>query len=390
MMDGSASLLWDSYVLRKGDDARTFWKEHLSGSNRDILYVIGLGFDPRMCDGLEMILHSGTPNTLNCYLVEIDEGPDSSTRQLRNHISINNKKFNDLIKGRGKSTMKRIEMWTGGGLNKRRVGQRNAANLFKKYSEIESYTDIIVDISAMPRGIYLPMIGKLMYLIEQERLKFSNRPLLNLHIIVSENVKLDNKIQTVGVDDEADYLFGSGRGNLDTEGSAYKPRIWIPILGEGQKEQLERIHELIKPDEICPVLPSPSANPRRGDDLLLEYRELFFIQWMVEPRNILYASENNPFEAYRRICEVIRHYEDALDPLGGCIAVVSANSSKLLSIGALLSTYEMRKKISKNKIALAHVESQGYNLSTMKTGKLSANEKNIFSIWLIGDCYDDQ
>jgi len=30
------------------------------------------------------------------------------------------------------------------------------------------------------------------------------------------------------------------------------------------------------PDEICPVLPFPALNPRRGDNLVLEYRDLLF------------------------------------------------------------------------------------------------------------------
>ena len=389
MKSDSSDLMWNSYFLRSGDGAREFWKNHLSNGTRNVLYVIGLGFDPRMCDGLRMILSAKNRIELKCLVVEIDEGADSITGDLASNVSENRESLIKLMEGNAQIEFRQIDMWKGNGLGKRRVGQKNATELFRNLSEIENYSDIIVDISALPRGIYLPLISKLFYLIDQEESELTRRRVPNLHVIVSENVSMDNRIQSVGVDEKADYIIGSGRGGLDTEQSANIPRIWIPILGEGQGEQLERIYELISPDEICPVLPSPSENPRRGDNILLEYRELLFVKWMIEPRNMIYASENNPFEAYRRICEAVRHYDSALKPLGGCLIVVSANSSKLLSIGALLSTHEMRKKVSKSRIGLAHVDSQGYNFSTSKLGLPDTNKGNIFTIWLLGECYND-
>jgi hypothetical protein len=35
------------------------------------------------------------------------------------------------------------------------------------------------------------------------------------------------------------------------------------------------------------------------------------------------------------------HYAEALEPFGGSNAVISTNSSKLLSVGALLAAYEL-------------------------------------------------
>jgi hypothetical protein len=63
---------------------------------------------------------------------------------------------------------------------------------------------------------------------------------------------------------------------------------------------------------------------------------MLFDDYRVEPANIIYASEYNPFEAYRQLFGAIDRYRDALRELGGCKVYVSPLSSKLLSIGALL------------------------------------------------------
>jgi hypothetical protein len=206
---------------------------------------------------------------------------------------------------------------------------------------------------------------------------------ISLHIVVCENVMIDMNIIDDGIDDKANYVhgFSSDLENAATEGI---PKIWIPILGEGDAVKLERIYVLINPDEICPVLPSPSADPRQGDNILLKYRKLIFDQWRVEPKNIIYANERNPFEAYRQIYRTVLHYERALKPIGGCKFVISAVSSKLISLGALLAAYELkRKNIS---IGLAHIEAQGYTVQEDISDFEVNNE--LFTLSLSGRYYE--
>ena len=42
---------WQNYVLERGDGLTRFWREHLGKRERHVLFVLGLGFDPRMCLG---------------------------------------------------------------------------------------------------------------------------------------------------------------------------------------------------------------------------------------------------------------------------------------------------------------------------------------------------
>lgn len=149
------------------------------------------------------------------------------------------------------------------------------------------------------------------------------------------------------------------------------PKVWFPVLGEGSRAKLEKFYELIEPDEICPILPFPSKNPRRSDDILKEYRQLLFDVWNIEIRNIIYADEQNPFQVYRHICNAVLRYNNALNPLRGAKYTVSAVSSKLLSLGALLAVYNL-KEIGFN-IGLANVDVYGYTFKENNTKSLNKN-----------------
>jgi hypothetical protein len=78
-------------------------------------------------------------------------------------------------------------------------------------------------------------------------------------------------------------------------------------------------------------------------------------------------------------------YDHALKPLGGCKIILSALSSKLLSIGALLAAYDLKQK--NYSIGVAHVEAQGYTMSG-KNGMKSEAEGELFSLWIAGEGYD--
>ena len=129
-------------------------------------------------------------------------------------------------------------------------------------------------------------------------------------------------------------------GQLSAQGTETVPRVWFPILGEGQHDRLARINDHIGPNEICPVIPFPTRDPRRGDQIIDDHRAILFDDFQIEPRNILLASEYNPFEAYKQIFSAMDRYRLALTELGGCKAFVSPVSSKLLSVGALLACYD--------------------------------------------------
>jgi hypothetical protein len=368
---------WSNYVLASGPDLKSLLAHHCASAKRNVCFILGQGFDPRMNMGLRTVLDAGGEGRRHLIILQFEEGSSSPSHRYEDLTKQNLAELERLKNGICTTETRTVKMWASDG---RRISSRSAGNLFSSVQEFSDFSDVILDISALPRSIFYPLLAKLLYLQETD----SRAGQLNLFLLVAENPQLDGQIIEEGVDEAADYvhLFRSGADRMSATG---EPKVWIPILGEGQRIQLERLYELVAPQEICPVLPSPALNPRRGDDLIIEYRELLFDRLRVEPRNILFASERNPFEVYRQVRQTILHYQRTLSPLGGCQPIVSSVSTKLLSTGALLAAYELKR--SKLAVGIAHIESHGYRIDDQQEIMRTAADSTLFGLWLSGECY---
>lgn len=202
-------------------------------------------------------------------------------------------------------------------------------------------------------------------------------------MVVSENAELDQHIIQKELDDEATLVYPF-QANVEIEDAEKIPKIWIPLIGENQELQIPKIATMLKPDEITPIFPSVSQNPRRGDVLYLKYKEVFD-KLTIDHRNIIYGAEQNPFEVYRKILSTIVRYRKSLSKLGRCKIVMSSLSSKLLSMSAFLVAYEAKQK--NLEIAIAQVFSKGFSIDSKKSNSLK-NNSELFSLWIFGDSYD--
>ena len=261
---------WHNYVMESGPRLKTFWETHLRDT-RHVLFLLGKGFDPRICLSLRSLLNAGGTGKRDVIAIEFDEGASSPSRAYQPLVEANWTMLQSLVVGKGDLSIRPLKMWSDDG---RRIGSRSAAGLFGSLHDFHGYTDIVVDISALPRGIYFPLISKILYLLDQGSADGGDKT-PDFHVMVAEDPMLDRRIQDEGVDEIATYVHPFG-GGLEMEATADHPKVWIPVLGERQATQLGRIYDLVMPNEIAPLLPSPSVNPRRSDDLLLEYRELLF------------------------------------------------------------------------------------------------------------------
>ncbi len=365
---------WNHYVLERGIGLQRFWAHHLSKAPRRLLFILAKGFDPRMCLGLETILTLQPQINCDVSLIEFDEGPTSASWDHQKLIDKNVARLTELMEKRGQIRRLPLEVRSQDG---RRVASSSAVNLFRKKADLGEYTDIVLDISSAPRGVYLPLIAKILYLLDNNHSP-SGQPIINFHLLAWEDVELDTRIKDNGVEERADYL-NPFRGGMDREATASQPRVWIPLLGESHRVQLERIYVHVNPDEICPVLPSPARNPRRADNLVIDYHDLLFDSWGIDPKNFIYASEQNPFEVYRQVVRAICAYRDSFAPLGGAKFVISALSSKLLSIGALLVAYDFKSH--DFDVGIAHVDCNGYSFTAPDAP--AAGE--LFGLWLSGE-----
>ena len=117
---------WEYYFMRKGIECSTFWKDYLAGHNRNVLFILGLGFDPRMCLGLRMLLKADPNCVKECLLVKYNEGTNSPSHEYHDLVSTNVKELGALMKTNENIREVDVPMLSEDG---RRIGSRKASNV---------------------------------------------------------------------------------------------------------------------------------------------------------------------------------------------------------------------------------------------------------------------
>lgn len=192
---------------------------------------MGEGFDFRMNLGLQSLLQHCPSLHLDCFLIQYDEGRSSASKRYKPFVKENRDVLNSLVKPT-RITEKKIDLWSAEGKRKKRVGDQNVASLFDDPQLFQPYTDIFVDISALPRGIYFSLVGKIQAMLDQ----YFAAEEKNFFLVTAENAGLDAKIKDYQPDSELSYVFGYRGGSELT--SDKKQTIWLPILGEGMAYQI--------------------------------------------------------------------------------------------------------------------------------------------------------
>lgn len=375
---------WDPYVLASGDKAITLLNQHFCGdTQRKVLFIIGKGFDIRMNQVLEQYRNLACAPDVKCMLVSFNEGENSVSHKYKAYVDQNYAELLALVEEKD-IIPKSIQLWREEGNKKRRVGDREAAEIISGYDEIKEYTDIIIDISSLPRGVYFSLIGKVLSLIDN---KPQGSPLINLLVAVAENARYDACVKEDGSDSDTKFLKGF-MGQIKPPAERSEPLVWLPILGEDKDPHIKRASDDLKASEICPIFPFPSKDPRRADSLLVSYHGLLLDELRIEPQNIMYVPEQNPFEAYKILVTTIRNYVISLRELNGCRAALSTFSSKLLSIGTFLAAYQINNVDGQNIVGVANVDAPGYLLENESTFADLKKESELFVIWITGEPYE--
>lgn len=382
---------WSDYTLLRGTECSEYAKEKLL--NDKILFMLGNGFDERMCEGIERMYMPQAD--MEVWLIEYSEARNSNSLRYLDKVTKNNNRLLKCVP-EDRIKTKHIDMWEQRGGEEIYVSELRAAKLIKENSEeLNAFDAIIVDISALPQAIYFSLLDTLLSEYYPDK---------KIFIIACENYRVDQKTNPVGLSEDAHYYFRYG--STDSKDNEV-PLIWLPVMGEGSLERLSRCYDYIKRgrnqiDEICPLLPFPSLNERRSDEILLHLHEQLFNIWGIEKKNIIYASETNPFQVYRRICETAEHYDRVLMPLfysserereeqkenGWCL-VLTALTSKLMSVGTFLAAYNLKKE--SFNVYIAGVTNRGYSIAENRKTKLMKNasgETEVFCLCLCDDGFD--
>jgi len=200
----------------------------------------------------------------------------------------------------------------------------------------------------------------------------------NLHLMVAADAGVDKKICSSEIS-EPDWIHGF-KSDMELEGGGNFATLWLPQLAKDKKNVLRAIHKFGNFDDICPILPFPSDNPRYGDELVTEFMQEVEREWAVDARSILYAAENNPLDLYRTILRIDDERKKVFQDFGNSYVVLSPTGSKMLSIGALMAALERR-------LPVAYVETIEYDFATGCDGDAGDVVPLLGHVWLKGDVY---
>lgn len=377
---------WNPYNLFRGQDFPEFWSTHV-GSKRNLLFIVGRGFDPRVLGPLGKIIDLAPAVPRRCIAVEMAAAFDNDARaeELR---EANDAGLNKLFPS-GLLEVRNLIPSDPDGI--RSVARATVQMFADIVATPGAFTDIILDISTLPRLVYLTLLNQLLSTLVEPGSPAPLASATNLHVVYAEAPAIDDAIVKSEVDVELAPLLNLGV-RLDEEASLQWPKIWFPVLAENVAGQLDRINTHITPDDVCPVLPIQSSDARRGDNIIRDLGELIFDRLDVDPRDIIYATEWNPFQLYRSLLETMARYEKSLRPFGGARFILSPLSSKSLSIGCLLAAFEkrMRGDMSRMRIGMAHIETRRYEAANLVPDAPFLQSAALIvptSLWLTGECY---
>ncbi len=384
-------MLWQRYVFRRGNEVPEFWDEMFRGREPRLLYIAGCGFDVRVTRVMEQFLSTLTampakPAAAELLLVNV-KGYELSN-ELRAQTAANGEALKRMFSAIGTISEENIGVADDeeDDLSASHLLQTGTRNVVR---HVEGYTDIVLDVSSLPRVVYLSLMVGILGRLIPDRTKddalVANG--VNFQVLVGEDPKLDGQILSEDPSNDLVTIPGFS-GALKLESARDWPFVWFPILGENRAGQLDRIvvNEIPDDAEVCPVVPHPSKNPRRADCLLIEYRDTLFTRMRAPTSNVMYAHEAHPFEAYRQLYNAMERYRKSFELLGGCRLVVTPLSSKLMTLGVGLACFNLRPLPGQDKHALAipYAEPRRYSV---KGAELHASEPEIAVLLLTGNGY---
>ena len=359
-------LRWANHYLCPPTEFEEFWQDYAKTGTRSSLLIAGRGFDPRTLEAPRALVHSGLQIAAARLMHLVDYYNPSHPASQSESAKANEEELRSLL-GSHNVSVESVVTRTADG---RVTGGQQAYNRYAAFNPA-AYTDVIVDITALPTSIYFSLLGTLLKMHDNTSATW------NLHCVVCEDAQMDHAIRPEGGDQaELMYGFTGGFGQASQEDHL---TVWAPVLGENQSDALRKIGSVIGASDVKPVLPFPSQNPRRGDNLVSEYEADIFETWNVGPSGLIYAHEQDPFDLYEQLSALKTDYSRALELAGTVRTVVSAHASKLLSLGVLLAAYE-------HDLAVMHVEPTGY---AGFEDNLPGSTNELFEFWLAGEPYEE-
>lgn len=350
-----------NYIWHAGEDADTFIQQYFAKSeSKSILFVGAIGFDLRALETYNRLTSNGVASIYPVFIIE-ERNLDSNVlkeraKQRRDSIS---------TKLGLEPEIHTISIFAEDGAA---VGGRRVIEMAETF-DIEQYTDIVIDISAMSRGIFFPLTRYL-----REKIKPAIKP-LSLHILVIDEPAVDYSY-VPHYDDRASYMHGYD-GGVQRVGANKRVKLWLPQLMKNRPGAYDLIHSMVSPEDVCPVLPFPGINAKLVDELVAEYHEQIINTWNTELQNIVLAAESDPLDLYHTVVRVDSARKKIFNE---ALTILSPMGSKVSTIGGMLAAMDLN-------LPVTYVETVGYGLECKEHQPAHSHNKMVH-VWVDGPIYD--
>jgi len=352
-----AAQRWERCIVQRDSEVIVFIQDFLSQAHRKVLLIAGGGFDPRTTRSCELLAKHVGDRLQALFLRE--ERPSTAV-ELREHAETN---LAELLKVVPSPQVIPVNIFAP---DNAVIGGREAVKAVARMT-LDQFTDIIVDCSALSRGVNFPVIKFL--------LEASDRQ--NVHVFVTDEPVTDDAIVPAPWE-QASNIHGF-RGTVGRVSQVGPARLWLPQLVRGQNVALDLIYRTVVPHDVCPILPFPASDPKLPDRLIEAFATEMESGWQVDPRNIVYADEKGPLDLYRAILRIDDARKVIFETIGSQI-ILSPIGSKLLSLGALLAALE-------RDFPVVYVEALEYKVDFAALERQRTQPGILVHLWLKGEAY---
>lgn len=356
--------LWDPCVTHSGKEAEDFSRAFFAEAHRRVLLLAGAGFDRRTTHTTSVLAPVLGSRVRAVFL---KEKRGTSHAEVSGSATSNTSHLVTLVSN---SRLAEFPVFSDDNAT---VGGKRVLEAIRDENLLD-VTDLVVDLSGLSVGMSFPLVA--------HALNLARKAKKNLHVFVSDDPELDDAVVAT-LAEKAEPVAGF-RGDLGLDERSGASLLWLPQLTPRHRKALQRVHQMLSEQskdheiDVCPVLPFPSRDPRRGDRLIHAYREEFESAWGVDARDLVYVDERNPVDIYRTVLDIDDVRKRVFASLGGSTTVLTPFGSKVQSLGALMAALDRRFPV----VYVETVSYQGIGTSTAQA--------DLVHVWLYGEAYGQE
>lgn len=350
-------------VSHKDLDAEAFVQDLARGGAK-VLFIGTVGLEAPSRHYPVALSGSGSVD----YRFFIEQRP--TVHRVLTELGERNRMYLEQVLGASRVVFQRVKVVADDGAT---IAGRQATAAVLHWLEGD-YSHIVVDATGMSRGTCFPVVKQVV--------EFAKNRSINTHLVVASHRRRAVQVQAES-NNRADWMHGF-QGIMGSDRADDYMKLWVPQLSEKMSAAIT-IMDAALPDtaEVCPIVPFPSFDLRRGDKLLWEHHGALIDRWQTGGLDLIYAHETDPTDVFRTIS---RLHETRSRVFGGSqwktTTILSPSGWRIGSIGMLLAAIE-------HDLPMLYVETVGYGCDEASVPNPDAGSQPdvCWHLWLTGAPY---